>query len=263
VTDAKSHSTLREWRAHLTHPLTLAALAAVSAVLALVGPFGTESHLHLLERLAYWSTLVVSGYVLGYVLNSVVIGRHRAGDRLWLWVTIAGLLTGLGMTAIVTALNFVVFRIWPEAREWPAFLGTILVISVIVMTVIDMFSRRLSPRESAATRPESAPALPPILERLPFDKRGALVALSVEDHYVRVRTVKGEEMLLMRLADAMREVGDTSGAQVHRSHWAAFDQVTQVTRQGDRAVLTMSVGADVPVSRTNLPKLKEAGLLPR
>ncbi|MDR9427029.1 MAG: hypothetical protein RI538_08240 [Salibaculum sp.] len=55
-------------------------------------------------------------------------------------------------------------------------------------------------------------------------------------------------MGLMRLADAMREVGDTRGAQVHRVHLVAFDQVRAARREGDR---------------TNLPKVKEAGLLPR
>jgi hypothetical protein len=61
-------------------------------------------------------------------------------------------------------------------------------------------------------------------------------------------TEKEEEMGLMRLADAMREVGDTRGAPVHRVHWVAFDQVRAARREGDR---------------TNLPKVKEAGLLPR
>ena len=80
---------------------------------------------------------------------------------------------------------------------------------------------------------------------------------------MRVRTTKGEEMILMRLADAIREVGVTPGAQVHRSHWAAFDQVAAVTRDGDRAVLQMTIGGDIPVSRRHIPTIKEAGLLPR
>ena len=69
-------------------------------------------------------------------------------------------------------------------------------------------------------------------------------------------------MLLMRLTDAIREVGSTVGERVHRSYWAAFDQVDRVERHGDRATLHMRTGIEVPVSRANLPKLKEAGLLP-
>lgn len=110
-------------------------------------------------------------------------------------------------------------------------------------------------------RPRPGP--PTLLDRLPLDKRAPLVALSVEDHYVRIRTTKGEEMILMRLADAIRETAATPGLQVHRSHWVAFDQVVAVRRKGDCALLKMSHGPDVPVSRANLPKLREAGLLPR
>lgn len=70
-------------------------------------------------------------------------------------------------------------------------------------------------------------------------------------------------MVLMRLSDAMKETGNIPGAQVHRSHWVAFKAVTAARREGDRAILTLSSGVDIPVSRANLSKVKEAGLLPR
>jgi DNA-binding LytR/AlgR family response regulator len=102
-----------------------------------------------------------------------------------------------------------------------------------------------------------------LLDRLPLDKRGPLVSISVEDHYVRVRTAQGEELLLMRLTDAIREVGASKGVQVHRSHWVALDAVRAARREGDRAILTMAHGPEIPVSRTNVPAIREAGLLPR
>ena len=66
----------------------------------------------------------------------------------------------------------------------------------------------------------------------------------------------------MRLADAIAETGDTAGLQVHRSHWVALDQVRGVRREGDRAILSMAHGPDIPASRSNIAALKEAGLLP-
>ena len=77
----------------------------------------------------------------------------------------------------------------------------------------------------------------------------------------RRRTTKGDHLVLMRLGDAMREVGDTAGAQVHRSHWVAFDAVTACRRDGDRAILTLSDGSELPVSRANVGKIRDAGLL--
>ena len=129
------------------------------------------------------------------------------------------------------------------------------------MIVSGAFS--LIARQSAQSAPAPMQAVQPtILDRIPLDKRGPLVALSVEDHYVRVQTVKGEELILMRLSDAIKEVGMILGAKVHRSHWVAFEHVTAARREADRAILTLTTGRDIPVSRANLAKIKEAGLLP-
>ena len=250
---------LREWRRHLLNPLTITVLAGVTAVLALVGPFGTIQSLSLPERAAYWGVLVIVGYVVGYLISYAILPHNDVPKQRIPRVLLAGGLTGIVMTAMVTALNIPVFGVLPSFSNYPAFVATTVAISIIVMAVIDMFNRNLRPHSGPV---ETTVQTPPLLDRLPFDKRGPLVALSVEDHYVRVQTTVGDEMLLMRLADAIREVGETTGAQVHRSHWAAFDQVAKVSRQSDRAVLHMKTGIDVPVSRANVPKLKEAGLLP-
>lgn len=257
MSDLRLQLALRQWRGHLLHPLTVTGLAAVSAVLSLIGPFGTLSSLSLVPRAAYWTGLTVAGYVIGYLISYAVLRPSLTGMHHVSLIALAGVLTGCAMTALVTLLNWLVFAAVPFGDGFLTLAATTLVISVIVMAVLDIFTRHLSPL------PEDPPRTVPLLDRLPLDKRGALVALSVEDHYVRVRTAKGEEMILMRLADAIREVGPTPGAQVHRSHWAAFGQVTSVSRDGDRAVLKMSTGGDIPVSRRHIPIIKGAGLLPR
>ena len=250
---------LREWRRHLLHPLTLIALAAVTAVLALVGPFGTIAQLSLPERAAYWGFLVVFGYVAGYLISYKLLPSTLQGVSRAARVLVAGTLTGVAMSLVVVALNRIVFGVVPDVDGLPGFLGTVLAISIVLMSVIDVFVKELGkPAASKASTHE----MPPILDRVSLNRRGPLVALSVEDHYVRVRTTNGEDMVLMRLADAIRETGDTPGAQVHRSHWAAFDHVVRVKKLGDRAVLEMQTGSEIPVSRSNMHKLKEAGLLP-
>ena len=75
-----------------------------------------------------------------------------------------------------------------------------------------------------------------------------------------VRTTQGNALILLRLADAIAEAGET-GLQVHRSHWVAVDQVQQVTRKGDRAILTMSDASQIPVSRSFLPAARAAGVI--
>ena len=108
---------------------------------------------------------------------------------------------------------------------------------------------------------EVAPALPRIVLRLEPGLRGPLVALTVRDHYVDVQTQAGRGTLLMRLSDAMEEVEPVAGAQVHRSHWVAWDQVRRAERNGTRIVLLMTAGPAVPVSRAHHDRLAERGLI--
>jgi len=192
------------------------------------------------------------------ILAGLVATRHTRTRARRTLVTAA--LTGLAALVAVFAVNAVTFAYVPPPGAALSLAAQVLAISLVITGVTKVVFHALDKAHSPAP---DQPRLLPILERLPLGKRGALVALSVEDHYVRIRIVKGEEKVLMRLAEAMREVGGTPGGQVHRSHWAAFGQVLAARRDGDRAILTMATGPEMPVSRANLPKIKEAGLLPR
>ncbi|KMW57149.1 hypothetical protein AIOL_002109 [Candidatus Rhodobacter oscarellae] len=256
--DTPSHSALREWRAFMGRPTTLAILAGAGVVLGVAGPFDTGDVMRLGPRLAYWLVVVFATYGFGALVGAW-LGPRLAARPLWLRVLAVASVTAVGVALIVMALNLMAFAVTPSAEALPEFLGAIFAITFVVAGVSTYLDRPIG----SPPAPEAPPALPAILDRLPLEKRGALIALSVEDHYVRVQTTKGEELVLMRLSDAIREVGATHGGQVHRSHWAAYDQVTAARRDGDRAILTMSNGAEIPVSRKHVPHIKEAGLLPR
>jgi DNA-binding LytR/AlgR family response regulator len=84
----------------------------------------------------------------------------------------------------------------------------------------------------------------------------------MQDHYVEVHTAAGSELLLLRFRDALREVEDVDGLQVHRSHWVARNAVVGVERRGGgRIVLRLVNGSRVPVSRSFAPVLKAQGWL--
>ena len=100
------------------------------------------------------------------------------------------------------------------------------------------------------------------MERLPVKFRTAeLHAISSEDHYLRVHTSLGEEMILMRLADAVRELSGSEGLQVHRSWWVAKSGVTDEKRVDGRSLLILPSGTEVPVSRSYRGKAKDAGII--
>jgi len=71
----------------------------------------------------------------------------------------------------------------------------------------------------------------------------------------------GSGLLLLRLSDAVAELGPTLGRQVHRSYWVARRAVSSVERDRYRVRLILRNGARVPVSRTFLPKLRAEGWL--
>lgn len=249
---------LRETRAYLARGRVLIGLVAVTLILSVSGPFGTSDSLGPLARGGYWAVVVVLTFSAG-VLADRLCEQWIETSRLRSVLSI--LITGALVTLIVLALNAVVFGRSPleMASRW-LLIVQILFVALVVATGLYAMAAGGS-GETGQPGPMTVP--PPLLDRLPLDKRGALVSISVQDHYVEVVTTRGRALVLMRLTDAMREAGEGAGLRVHRSHWIATDQVQAARRDGERAILTMTGGHEIPVSRTYLPAIRDAGLLPR
>lgn len=253
MNDSASQSALREWRMHFTHPARLVSLLGAALILTVMGPFNTGEVMRAVPRLAYWTVLVTLSYAAGFAAN--LAADRIKGASTALRIAVAGPMTALAVFAVVYLLNGLSLGFWATGRDLGLLAGNVVVISVIIAAIFQI--------AHATTQPDEAQTGPPALvDRLPIGKRGALVSVSVEDHYVRIRTTRGEDMVLMRLADAIRGAQPTKGIRVHRSHWVALAHVTAATRKGDGAVLTLTHGPDIPVSRANVAAIKEAGLLP-
>ncbi|WP_420862955.1 LytTR family DNA-binding domain-containing protein [Algirhabdus cladophorae] len=261
MTNAKAQLALREWGAHIAHPVRAMSLGAVAVVLTLLGPFDTDVTLHLVPRFCYWTLLTVFGYSGGYVADLIASALFAAPSKPLLRTAVAGIITGILVLGLVILLHIGFFGSLPNARILTFIAANVFVISIVISTVLQF---AFAQRDSAdlPTGPATVDSTPPILKRLEFAKRGGLIALSVEDHYVRVYTTQGQDMILMRLGDAMRETAPARGLQVHRSHWIALDRVVDVQKYKDRATVLLSNQVEIPVSRTYVPQLKEAGLLP-
>lgn len=255
VDDRLLQSAKRELHALLASRPVLVAVGAAGIVAGLAGPFGTVDALPLLPRLAYWLVVCAMTYATGAVMVNVLMTRLRArGWPRWGAAVVAAIPAGLVIAALVSLLNLAVFPA-PSAADLAALARDGIAIALVITLAQMVAGDRDTP---AATGPQT----PPILSRLPLDRRGALVALSVQDHYTQVATTRGRTLVLMRLGDAIVETAPTPGLQVHRSHWIAIQQVRAARREGARAVLTMSDGQDIPVSRSRVAAVREAGLLP-
>ena len=98
-------------------------------------------------------------------------------------------------------------------------------------------------------QPENA-AYPKFMERIPVARRGQLIAISAELHYLRVYTTKGEALILQGFGEALSQLGSKVGLQIHRSHWIDQGFVTGFSRDGARMEVTLSTGLVLPVARS-------------
>jgi DNA-binding LytR/AlgR family response regulator len=128
----------------------------------------------------------------------------------------------------------------------------------VALSAVNVFMGRATPVRTHAAAGGGAPAR--FLDRLPPRLRGAtLHAVQAEDHYLRLHTDRGSDLILMRLSDAVAELEGLEGAQTHRSWWVARDAVRDVKRNDGRAALTLEGGVVAPVSRRYARALREAG----
>lgn len=230
---------------------------AAGVVLALTGAFGMDGT-SLQFRLGYWLPLMVGGALWGHLCSRLVERYLDMDRRPWLAV-IALTLVMSGPLAImvwvVTGLFFDDDRSVTLARL-PDFLGPVLIVTG-TLSALNVFLAR-TPVQTHAAAAGGKPAR--FLDRLPFKLRGSIIrAVQSEDHYLRVHTDRGSDLILMRLSDALAELEGLEGAQTHRSWWVAKDAVRGVSRGDGRATLTLEGGLEAPVSRRYARALREAG----
>lgn len=233
----------------------LAIAAAAGAFLAIVNAFDMEAPLS--TRLLYWAPLMMMGALVGGALASLATRIPAARENLWLlWALIS-----LGVA--VVSLGFIwgyTELLWaggaPPLSALPYFFFTVLVIAAAMTAIMIAINR---PGVQTHAAPAGAPPVR-FLDRLPPRLRGAaLYAVQAEDHYLRLHTSKGGDLILMRLSDAIAELEGLEGAQTHRSWWVARDAVEEVIRDGTRVVLKLRGGTQAPVSRPNIRALRQAG----
>ncbi|MEJ6708886.1 MAG: LytTR family DNA-binding domain-containing protein [Amylibacter sp.] len=171
---------------------------------------------------------------------------------------VSGALAGPFVTVIVYAINTMTFTQSDSAISAPSIFALLIYCTAIAIAVFILIGLLQGSRQVGQDIRSMAP---PILDRLPFEKRASLASLQAQDHYVRVATTKGRELLLMRIADAINEVGDTIGFQTHRAYWVAQDQISKSKQLGEWGLLTLHDGSEIPVSRKYLQNLKSGGFL--
>jgi hypothetical protein len=227
---------------------------ALGLFLGISGAFGSGAA-PLAVRLPLWIGLMLVGAVLG-------TGVSMLADR-WGLYDARPRLTAVGLALFMTLpMSFLVWWVVSTIYRLPLALASYLfLLPAVVMVSFAMVGLNLLAygrhNETHAAKAGDAP--PRFLERLPLKLRGAdLYAVEAEDHYLRLHTSRGSDLILMRLSDAVAELEGIEGAQTHRSWWVAKDAVVDAKASDGRAVLTLKDGAKAPVSRSYARTLRQA-----
>lgn len=236
---------------------------AAGVFLGLTGPLGTIA-LPAALRLGYWIVAVLGGGLLGWGCALLVLRWPPARDSAALMIlSIAVLMTPPG-TAMVWAWSKLAVPGEAAFDDWPRLTWAVFLISLamtalnrlILPGIIGGLVGAPAPAPISEPQPEGSPFLARLAPRL----RGATVrAVEAQDHYLRVHTDRGSDLILMRFSDALTELAGIEGAQTHRSWWVARRAVLAASRGDGRAVLTLGGGLEVPVSRAHAPALRAAG----
>lgn len=233
-------------------------LAAMGVLLGFLGPFDSDSA-PAGTRYAYWILCMLGG---GLIAIAVDEGFGRSLPAAWKRVAaISTLATPLVALFVLTIQGF----IFGEVLRWSVYLQLlwqVLPIMLASMTVRALVWRRLPVRVEARTI--VAPPLPEaeatFRRRLSARRRGArLIAIEAHDHYLRVHTDAGAELITLRFSDAMEELAQAHGWRVHRSWWVAADAIETVRWRRGGGEIRLLGDLKAPVSRTYSARLREAG----
>lgn len=255
-------------------------LAVVASILSLAGPYGSFDAMALPGRALFWFLLVfgtdIVAHPLAQGLRRLLLPRG--------WPPLAPRLLAAAIAALPTA--YAGSLLWEAiaggSRGRPelgpgllAIYGEALLLIVAITLLLGLISFAIAARSRQPAASVPAPAAAPaaanadagdvaadFLRRAGSRHAGArLLAVEAEDHYLRLHTDAGSDLVLMRLRDAVAALAPVPGLQVHRSFWVARAAVQRIERRGQTAQLVLGDGLTVPVGRTYMTGLRAAGWL--
>jgi len=235
--------------------MDVALLTAVGLLMAELGPYRTIETPTLL-RTAYWLTAVIGSGLVGILADLTLGPRMRV---FWARIVVVSVVITPPVTLFIYELNASMLDL--PRRPWllPQLGWQVFVILLLVMALRALIWRRVVETRTivVAPLPEAERAF---RLRLSAKRRsGRLVAVEAEDHYVRVHTDAGSELLSMRFSEALEELSRVHGFRVHRSWWVSADAVEDVRWTRGSGEARLAGGMSAPVSRSYAADLKEAG----
>ncbi|MFN7398407.1 MAG: LytTR family DNA-binding domain-containing protein [Sandaracinobacter sp.] len=238
----------------------LVATLAATLLCTIAGPFGTGA-LPVPTRMLVWAALITFNALKWWVWYRWLGPRIPAGP--WAAFTLAA----GGAVVLNATLPLEIAWVYRAVGIdfTPDWLGMWLIaglISVSISAVVTAAAWHRPPPQ-ALPAPEAAPPGPARGLARKTDM-ARLLAVTSEDHYLRLHMEGGDKpLLLYRFGDALADLQAIDGLQVHRGAWVAARAVTAAERDGRRWWLRLPDGTRLPVSDRHLPAVRARGWLAR
>ena len=243
----------RTWTAFLG-----AAGVGLTALFVFMEPAPTHA-LNPPALIVFWGLHVFAFLVLAQGWQ-VLISRHLApGANPWLAIAAAGIAASLLLAPLALGLDRLTVEPvdaaggegWTLAElieEW----ANLAPPATLVWLGLNAARFLRLPGEEPVSTPQATEgrAEPRFVRRLAPARRGQLIALSAELHYLRVYTTLGESLILQGFGEALAELGPDAGLRIHRSHWIDPRFVTGVSREDGRTIVQLANGVVLPVARS-------------
>jgi len=224
--------------------------------LGVLGPFGSYMNGGVVGRCGYWvATMLIAAVLYGAALKGAAwIAPPRSLAR-WFALVGAALIASVP-EALVT--RTIAFWLWPalarRGPDWPVWFAQTAAIGLTATLGVALVRVSRSPTglDAAVLAGNVRRGMEPL--------SGDVLALQMEDHYVRVHTALGSELILMPLGQAIERV-HVEGLRTHRSWWIARHAVVAIDGSPRAMRLHLSNGVVAPVARSAVIHLKAAGWL--
>ncbi len=240
----------------------LGLVAAAIVSFSWLGPFGTAVALSPTERVFYWGTAIATNWAIAVFVIRFL--RTSANTPSLPKLVIGAFACAVPGTSIIWGLEYQFNPPPPTGASTLAYIYCCVVSVHLMLSYLGIrFTESFDTPTVNSSPVETAQFMVPanFCSRLSPHLGTDLLHLKMQDHYVEAHTSHGHELVLMRFRDALREVDRLDGLQVHRSHWVARVAVVDIVRRDRRIFLKLSNDTEVPVSRSYVKGLREAGWL--
>lgn len=241
-------------------PVLVAILVTTGIGVAMgwLGPFGSYLNEGRLALILYWTAASWAGLLLfGGALHLIKRSMVRAST---IGRVAISALAIAALSVVQTGLTrAAAHAIWPTLQrvgpDWWTWYGQVFGVAALVTTGFWVWPRLVRTGHRQKLHPSLHRSVGQ--EALGSD----VIALQMEDHYVRVHRAARSDLLLMPMTQAIAAMGTVEGFRTHRSWWVARHAVTAAVGPPRSMRLVLANGLTAPVARAAVAHLREAGWL--